>query len=424
MLDGDLLNVDVDLAADLDLARRRSPARSPPTRTSPRRSTPPSRPTSARSTPTAIAVAQQDAIITQDIDGRRHGDRRPAVRHHAVTAVADDRPPAAGRPARRTRPTGPRPRRRRRSCWARCRVRATASPPALARRGGRAGPSADPAAAPGAARRRRAAHDRRGRGGGRPRDRPRWCSPTTSGSSWTPRCARWGCSAGRRERARAEAVGPAARAQVPPRRQRPARHPAADRAVRGAVQRRCSSCPVVLALRRGVGVGAVLRGARGRDGAGVRQPGAVRRRRRRSPCSRPASTSSATRPRPATAARRPARWAFGFYLFWPAFYTDVTDSYRLGRAGRVRTDLGGLYFNALVVLASFGVWWLTGWHAVLLIVATQVLQMIRQLAAAAPLRRLPRARRPHRRARPLPAHRPGHAGPAARTAGTSRRPRR
>ena len=36
----------------------------------------------------------------------------------------------------------------------------------------------------------------------------------------------------------------------------------------------------------------------------------------------------------------------GLYLVWPAFYTDVTDSYRLGRAGRLRTDLGGLYFNA------------------------------------------------------------------------------
>ena len=75
----------------------------------------------------------------------------------------------------------------------------------------------------------------------------------------------------------------------------------------------------------------------------------------------------------------PGAMGFGFYLFWPAFYTDVTDCYRLGRAGRVRTDLGGLYFNALVVLASFGVWWLTGWHAVLLLVATQILQMIRQL---------------------------------------------
>jgi putative peptide zinc metalloprotease protein len=76
----------------------------------------------------------------------------------------------------------------------------------------------------------------------------------------------------------------------------------------------------------------------------------------------------------------PGAMGFGIYLFWPAFYTDVTDSYRLGRAGRVRTDLGGLYFNALVVLLSFGVWWATDWHAVLLIIAAQVLQMIRQLA--------------------------------------------
>ena len=75
----------------------------------------------------------------------------------------------------------------------------------------------------------------------------------------------------------------------------------------------------------------------------------------------------------------PGTMGVGFYLFWPAFYTDVTDSYRLGRGGRVRTDLGGLYFNALVVLAVFGVWWLTGWHALLLIVATQIVQMIRQL---------------------------------------------
>ncbi len=75
----------------------------------------------------------------------------------------------------------------------------------------------------------------------------------------------------------------------------------------------------------------------------------------------------------------PGAMGVGFYLFWPAFYTDVTDSYRLGRAGRVRTDLGGLYFNAVVVLLSFGLWWLTGWHAVLLLVATQILQMVRQL---------------------------------------------
>ena len=69
----------------------------------------------------------------------------------------------------------------------------------------------------------------------------------------------------------------------------------------------------------------------------------------------------------------------GFYLIWPAFYTDVTDSYRLGRAGRIRTDLGGLYFNAIVTVLSVACWWLSGYDAILLIVATQILQMLRQL---------------------------------------------
>ena len=69
----------------------------------------------------------------------------------------------------------------------------------------------------------------------------------------------------------------------------------------------------------------------------------------------------------------------GFYLIWPAFYTDVTDSYRLGRGGRIRTDLGGLYFNAIVTVLSVACWWLSGYDAILLIVATQILQMLRQL---------------------------------------------
>ncbi len=85
----------------------------------------------------------------------------------------------------------------------------------------------------------------------------------------------------------------------------------------------------------------------------------------------------------AAAARRggatPGVMGAGIYLVWPAFYTDVTDSYRLGRGGRVRTDLGGLYFNAIVAVGIAGVWWLTGYDALLLVVATQILQMVRQL---------------------------------------------
>ncbi|MGZ4699232.1 MAG: hypothetical protein ACXVYY_17745 [Oryzihumus sp.] len=76
----------------------------------------------------------------------------------------------------------------------------------------------------------------------------------------------------------------------------------------------------------------------------------------------------------------PGAMGMGLYLVWPAFYTDVSDSYRLGRAGRLRVDLGGLYFNAIVVLAMFGVWACTQWDALLLIIAAQLLQMVRQLA--------------------------------------------
>ena len=75
----------------------------------------------------------------------------------------------------------------------------------------------------------------------------------------------------------------------------------------------------------------------------------------------------------------PGAMGAGLYLIWPAFYTDVTDSYRLGRAGRLRTDLGGLYFNALIAVAVYGVWWLTGWDVLLLIIGAQLIQMVRQL---------------------------------------------
>ena len=75
----------------------------------------------------------------------------------------------------------------------------------------------------------------------------------------------------------------------------------------------------------------------------------------------------------------PGAMGMGIYLAWPAFYTDVTDAYRLGRGGRIRTDLGGLYFNAVVAVAMFGVWAGTGWDALLLVIATQLIQMLRQL---------------------------------------------
>ncbi|MFP5308998.1 MAG: hypothetical protein ACLGIR_05410 [Actinomycetes bacterium] len=75
----------------------------------------------------------------------------------------------------------------------------------------------------------------------------------------------------------------------------------------------------------------------------------------------------------------PGAMGAGLYLVWPAFYTEVSDSYRLDRLGRLRVDLGGLYFNALFALGVVGVWTVVRRDALLLLVALQVLQMARQL---------------------------------------------
>jgi putative peptide zinc metalloprotease protein len=75
----------------------------------------------------------------------------------------------------------------------------------------------------------------------------------------------------------------------------------------------------------------------------------------------------------------PGAIGVGLYLVWPVFYTDVTDSYRLGRRGRLRVDLGGLYFNAIFAVATVAIWTATGWDALLLLVPAQLLHMLHQL---------------------------------------------
>jgi putative peptide zinc metalloprotease protein len=81
---------------------------------------------------------------------------------------------------------------------------------------------------------------------------------------------------------------------------------------------------------------------------------------------------------------RPGVMGFGLYLVWPALYSTVTDSYRLGRVGRLRTDLGGVYFNAVFItgmsLAYLGTgapWLLVTIVALHIETATQFLPMIR-----------------------------------------------
>jgi putative peptide zinc metalloprotease protein len=76
----------------------------------------------------------------------------------------------------------------------------------------------------------------------------------------------------------------------------------------------------------------------------------------------------------------PAGMGVGIYLVWPAFYTDVTDAYRLPKRSRLRVDLGGLYFNAVVADLTLVAWLLLRVDALLLLVALQLLEMVKQLS--------------------------------------------
>ncbi len=81
---------------------------------------------------------------------------------------------------------------------------------------------------------------------------------------------------------------------------------------------------------------------------------------------------------------KPGVMGFGLYLVWPALYSTVTDSYRLNRVGRLRTDLGGVYFNAVFITGMCAAYLDTGapWLLVAIVAlhietATQFLPMIR-----------------------------------------------
>ncbi|NEM09004.1 hypothetical protein [Geodermatophilus normandii] len=53
---------------------------------------------------------------------------------------------------------------------------------------------------------------------------------------------------------------------------------------------------------------------------------------------------------------RPGDMGIGLYLVWPALYSTVTDTYRLDRVGRLRTDLAGVYFNAIFMTVLTGLY--------------------------------------------------------------------
>lgn len=85
----------------------------------------------------------------------------------------------------------------------------------------------------------------------------------------------------------------------------------------------------------------------------------------------------------ATASRyggaRAGRIGIGIYLIWPVFYNDLNDSYRLSRAGRLRADLGGIYFNGVFILALTALYWLTGLPPLLAGIVLQHLAVLQQL---------------------------------------------
>jgi len=76
---------------------------------------------------------------------------------------------------------------------------------------------------------------------------------------------------------------------------------------------------------------------------------------------------------------RPGVLGAGIYIVWPVFYCDVTDAYRLGKRGRLRTDLGGIYFNAIFALATLGLYLVTGFEPLLLIILLQNFAILQQL---------------------------------------------
>jgi putative peptide zinc metalloprotease protein len=76
---------------------------------------------------------------------------------------------------------------------------------------------------------------------------------------------------------------------------------------------------------------------------------------------------------------RPGVIGVGFYVIWPAFYTNVTDAYRLGRPGRIRTDLGGVYFNAVFMLPLIAGYLKTGYLPLLAAVFLIHMEILQQL---------------------------------------------
>jgi putative peptide zinc metalloprotease protein len=69
----------------------------------------------------------------------------------------------------------------------------------------------------------------------------------------------------------------------------------------------------------------------------------------------------------------------GLYLIYPVFYTDITDSYRLARGPKLRTSLGGFYFNLIFSLAALALFAASGAEFLLLAMALIDLEIVYQM---------------------------------------------
>lgn len=76
---------------------------------------------------------------------------------------------------------------------------------------------------------------------------------------------------------------------------------------------------------------------------------------------------------------RPGGMGAAIYLVWPAFFCDVTDAYRLDRRGRLRTDFGGVYFNAVFCVVAAGLYLATQFEPLILLLVTQHMLVLQQL---------------------------------------------
>ena len=69
---------------------------------------------------------------------------------------------------------------------------------------------------------------------------------------------------------------------------------------------------------------------------------------------------------------------FALYVIFPVYYTDVSHSYRLTRAQRIRVDLGGIYFDLITMLALFVIYRFTEYVPLLLMLTLIGLGILRQ----------------------------------------------